>query len=223
MAGTDRTSLLPIRDIRDLTVSKFVVGLTGGIGSGKTAVSDRFHALGINIVDADIAARVVVEPGKPALQEIQKHFGAAIIQANGSLDRAILREKVFKDDQERKWLEQLLHPLINEEIRKELASSSSPYTMLVSPLLIETGQSRFTQRILVVDVPLETQIERTMARDNNSEEQVRNIIKVQTSRQERVASADDIIVNDQDIDKLDQSVSELHAKYLELADQEKKV
>lgn len=223
MAGTDRTSLLPIRDIRDLTVSKFVVGLTGGIGSGKTAVSDRFHALGINIVDADIAARVVVEPGKPALQEIQKHFGAAIIQANGSLDRAILREKVFKDDQERKWLEQLLHPLINEEIRKKLASSSSPYTMLVSPLLIETGQSRYTQRILVVDVPLETQIERTMARDNNSEEQVRNIIKVQTSRQERVASADDIIVNDQDIDKLDQSVSELHAKYLELADQEKKV
>lgn len=206
-----------------MTVSKFVVGLTGGIGSGKTAVSDRFHALGINIVDADIAARVVVEPGKPALQEIQKHFGAAIIQANGSLDRAILREKVFKDDQERKWLEQLLHPLINEEIRKKLASSSSPYTMLVSPLLIETGQSRFTQRILVVDVPLETQIERTMARDNNSEEQVRNIIKVQTSRQERVASADDIIVNDQDIDKLDQSVSELHAKYLELADQEKKV
>lgn len=206
-----------------MTVSKFVVGLTGGIGSGKTAVSDRFHALGINIVDADIAARVVVEPGKPALQEIQKHFGAAIIQANGSLDRAILREKVFKDDQERKWLEQLLHPLINEEIRKELASSSSPYTMLVSPLLIETGQSRYTQRILVVDVPLETQIERTMARDNNSEEQVRNIIKVQTSRQERVASADDIIVNDQDIDKLDQSVSELHAKYLELADQAKKV
>lgn len=206
-----------------MTVSKFVVGLTGGIGSGKTAVSDRFHALGINIVDADIAARVVVEPGKPALQEIQKHFGAAIIQANGSLDRAILREKVFKDDQERKWLEQLLHPLINEEIRKKLASSSSPYTMLVSPLLIETGQSRYTQRILVVDVPLETQIERTMARDNNSEEQVRNIIKVQTSRQERVASADDIIVNDQDIDKLDQSVSELHAKYLELADQAKKV
>lgn len=206
-----------------MTVSKFVVGLTGGIGSGKTAVSDRFHALGINIVDADIAARVVVEPGKPALQEIQKHFGAAIIQANGSLDRAILREKVFKDDQERKWLEQLLHPLINEEIRKKLASSSSPYTMLVSPLLIETGQSRYTQRILVVDVPLEKQIERTMARDNNSEEQVRNIIKVQTSRQERVASADDIIVNDQDIDKLDQSVSELHAKYLELADQEKKV
>lgn len=204
-------------------MSKFVVGLTGGIGSGKTAVSDRFHALGINIVDADIAARVVVEPGKPALQEIQKHFGAAIIQANGSLDRAILREKVFKDDQERKWLEQLLHPLINEEIRKELASSSSPYTMLVSPLLIATGQSRYTQRILVVDVPLEKQIERTMARDNNSEEQVRNIIKVQTSRQERVAGADDIILNDQDIDKLDQSVSELHTKYLELADQAKKV
>lgn len=203
-----------------MTVSRFVVGLTGGIGSGKTAVSDRFRALGINIVDADIASRIVVEPGKPALKAIQKHFGATVIQADGSLDRAIMREKVFKDKQERKWLEQLLHPLINEEIRKELATSASPYTLLVSPLLIETGQSRFTQRILVVDVPLEQQIERTMARDNNSEEQVRNIIKAQTSREERVASADDIIVNDQDIDQLDRSVSELHTKYLKLVNQE---
>ncbi|MDK1023331.1 MAG: dephospho-CoA kinase [Gammaproteobacteria bacterium] len=201
-------------------MSRFVVGLTGGIGSGKTAVSDRFRALGINIVDADIASRIVVEPGKPALKAIQKHFGATVIQADGSLDRAIMREKVFKDKQERKWLEQLLHPLINEEIRKELATSASPYTLLVSPLLIETGQSRFTQRILVVDVPLEQQIERTMARDNNSEEQVRNIIKAQTSREERVASADDIIVNDQDIDQLDRSVSELHTKYLKLVNQE---
>lgn len=197
-----------------------MVGLTGGIGSGKTAVSDRFRALGINIVDADIASRIVVEPGKPALKAIQKHFGATVIQADGSLDRAIMREKVFKDKQERKWLEQLLHPLINEEIRTELATSASPYTLLVSPLLIETGQSRFTQRILVVDVPLEQQIERTMARDNNSEEQVRNIIKAQTSREERVASADDIIVNDQDIDQLDRSVSELHTKYLKLVNQE---
>lgn len=203
-----------------MTVSGFVVGLTGGIGSGKTAVSDRFRALGINIVDADIASRIVVEPGKPALKAIQKHFGATVIQADGSLDRAIMREKVFKDKQERKWLEQLLHPRINEEIRKELATSASPYTLLVSPLLIETGQSRFTQRILVVDVPLEQQIERTMARDNNSEEQVRNIIKAQTSREERVASADDIIVNDQDIDQLDRSVSELHTKYLKLVNQE---
>lgn len=198
-------------------MSKFVVGLTGGIGSGKTAVSDRFQALGIVIVDADIASRVVVEPGKPALQEIQKHFGATIIQADGSLDRAALREKVFKDEQERKWLEQLLHPLINEQIRKELSTSSSPYTILVSPLLIETGQFRFTHRILVVDVPLEKQVERTMVRDNNSEEQVRNIIKAQTSRDERVASADDIILNDGDLDKLDKSVADLHAKYSAMA------
>jgi len=200
-------------------VSKFVVGLTGGIGSGKTAVSDRFHALGIVIVDADIAARVVVEPGKPALDEIQKHFGESIIQHDGNLDRAALREKVFRDEKERKWLEQLLHPLINEQIRTELSESSSPYTILVSPLLIETGQSRFTHRILVVDVPLEKQIERTMARDNNSEEQVRNILKVQTSRDERVASADDIILNDEDLNKLDQSVSDLHENYLKLASQ----
>jgi len=202
-----------------MTVSKFVVGLTGGIGSGKTAVSDRFHGLGIVIVDADIAARVVVEPGQPALKEIQKHFGETIIQADGSLDRAALREKIFSDEQERKWLEQLLHPLINEEIRKELSASSSPYTILVSPLLFETGQSRFTHRILIVDVPLEMQIERTMARDNNSEEQVRNIIDAQTSRDERVASADDIILNDGDLIKLDSGVADLHAEYLTLARQ----
>ncbi len=200
-----------------MTVRKFVVGLTGGIGSGKTAVSDRFHALGIAIVDADIAARVGVEPGKPALKQIRKHFGAKIIQADGSLDRAALREKVFSDDQQRKWLEQLLHPLINEQISKELSGSASAYTILVSPLLIETGQSRFTHRILVVDVPLEKQVERTMVRDNNSEEQVRNIIKAQTSRDERVASADDIILNDDDLNKLDQCVADLHAEYLGLA------
>jgi len=200
-------------------VNKFVVGLTGGIGSGKTAVSDRFQALGIVIVDADIAARVVVEPGRPALDEIQKHFGESIIQDDGNLDRAALREKVFRDEKERKWLEQLLHPLINEQIRTELDESSSPYTILVSPLLIETGQSRFTHRILVVDVPLQKQVERTMARDNNSEEQVRNIIKVQTSRDERVARADDIILNDEDLNKLDQSVSDLHENYLKLANQ----
>jgi dephospho-CoA kinase len=198
-------------------VSKFVVGLTGGIGSGKTAVSDRFQALGVSIVDADIAARVVVEPGKPALNEIQKHFGAAIIQPDGSLDRAALRERVFSSEDERKWLEQLLHPLINEEISKEISASSSPYTILVSPLLIEAGQSRFTHRILVVDVPLEQQVERTMARDNNSEEQVRNIIKAQTSREQRLNSADDVILNDGDFTRLDQGVADLHAKYMHLA------
>ncbi len=200
-----------------MTMSNFVVGLTGGIGSGKTAVSDRFHALGISIVDADIAARVVVEPGKPALREIQEHFGAAILQSDGSLDRAALREKVFKHDVERKWLEQLLHPLINKEIQTELSLSTSPYTILVSPILIETGQSRFTNRILVVDVPLEVQIQRTMARDDNSEEQVRNIIKAQTSREQRAAAADDIILNDQDLQKLDHDIAGLHAKYLKMA------
>jgi dephospho-CoA kinase len=200
-------------------VSKFVVGITGGIGSGKTAVSDRFQNMGITIVDADLASRVVVEPGKPALTDIKAHFGEHIIQPDGNMDRAALRDKVFKDVQERKWLEQLLHPLINEEIRSQLSISSSPYTVLVSPLLVETGQANFTQRILVVDVPMETQIQRTMARDNNTEEQVRNIITAQTSREQRLSSADDVILNDQGLQKLDERVAELHALYLQLAGQ----
>ena len=199
-------------------MSKLVIGLTGGIGSGKTAVSDHFHSLGITIVDADQAARVVVEPGQPALEKIHQHFGDSVIQQDGSLDRASLREIVFKDAGERKWLEELLHPLIHQQISKELADSCSAYTILVSPLLVETRQSDFTQRILVVDVTEEKQIERTMLRDNNSEQQVRNIVNAQTSREARLASADDVIINDGDLDTLYEKVNALHEKYLALAE-----
>ena len=147
----------------------FVVGLTGGIGSGKTAVSDRFATRGITIVDADIAARVVVEPGQPALTSIAEHFGEDILTANGELDRAALRAKVFADPDERVWLEALLHPRISECIGEQLAAAKSAYAVLVSPLLFETNQIRFTNRVLVVDVPEELQLERTMARDDNDE------------------------------------------------------
>ncbi|MEE4299225.1 MAG: dephospho-CoA kinase [Pseudomonadales bacterium] len=194
-----------------------VVGITGGIGSGKTAVSDRFAALGIHVVDADLASRAVVEPGRPALVDIAEHFGDEIIGADGALDRAALRTRVFADEEERRWLERLLHPRIAEEIREGLARARSPYAMLVSPLLVEAGQAAFVDRILVVDVPVETQVERTMARDANSEEQVRRIVAAQASREERLARADDVIVNDAGLEALDAEVEALHARYLALA------
>jgi dephospho-CoA kinase len=195
----------------------FVVGITGGIGSGKTAVSDRFEALGIRVVDADQASRWVVEPGRPALASIAEHFGDAVLAADGTLDRAALRKRVFADPEERRWLEALLHPLIAEEIRTALANAESPYAILVSPLLIESGQTEFVDRVLVVDVPETVQIERTMARDDNDEAQVRSIIAVQIERPARLAHADDVIENDGGLDALDARVAELHRRYLELA------
>lgn len=198
-------------------MSRLVIGITGGIGSGKTAVSDRFKALGVTVVDADVAARAVVEPGRPALAVIAEHFGDEVIHPDGSLDRAELRRKVFADPEERRWLEKLTHPLINEYLREELDKAESPYAILVSPLLAETGQSRFCHRVLVVDVPEEVQIQRTMARDDNDEAQVRRIIKAQASREERLALADDVIVNDRGLEALDEEVARLHQIYMEMA------
>jgi dephospho-CoA kinase len=195
----------------------FVVGLTGGIGSGKTAVSERFAGLGIKIVDADVASRVVVEPGKPALEQIAGHFGADLITPEGALDRAALRKKVFADEGERRWLEQLLHPLIDSYISSELQSAQSAYAVLAHPLLVETGRTRICNRVVVVDVPEEVQIERTMARDNNSEQQVRAIMKAQASRADRLAAADDVIKNDQDLAHLEREVDRLHKTYVVLA------
>lgn len=196
----------------------FVVGLTGGIGSGKTAVSDRFAKLGIAVIDADVAARVVVEPGRPALANIAEHFGQETISEGGELDRAKLRELVFQNETKRKWLEALLHPLIGEEIVAQIQAATSPYALLVSPLLIETSQVQLTQRVLLVDVPVEVQIARTMARDNNNEAQVKAIIASQASREQRLAAADDVISNDRGLEYLDQQVQALHQKYLALAE-----
>jgi dephospho-CoA kinase len=198
-------------------MSRLVIGITGGIGSGKTAVSDRFKALGVSVVDADVASRVVVEPGGPALAAIAEHFGEDVIQQDGSLNRAELRRRVFADPAERHWLERLTHPLINEHIREELEKAESPYAVLVSPLLAETGQSRFCHRILVVDVPEEVQVRRTMTRDANDEAQVRKIIEAQASREQRLALADDVIVNDGSLEALDEEVARLHEIYSEMA------
>ncbi|WP_237057659.1 dephospho-CoA kinase [Microbulbifer sediminum] len=193
------------------------IGLTGGIGSGKSAAADCFRDLGINVVDADWAARVVVQPGKPALEKIATYFGAGILLENGELDRAKLRQRVFQDEGERTWLEELLHPLIREEIVAALQASASPYAILESPLLIESGQYQLVQRVCVVDVPEEVQLQRAGRRDGNTPEQIRKIMAAQLPRQERLARADDILDNAGDLASLGDQVTELHRKYLQLA------
>ena len=191
-----------------------IIGLTGGIGSGKTAVSETFEKLGITVVDADLASRVVVEKGKPCLEEIAKHFGDDILNENDELNRAKLREIIFNSDSEKLWLESLLHPAIAEQIKDELNASKSPYTILVSPLLLETNQRDFCDRILVVDVPIEIQMERTTKRDGVSEDQVKSIIKSQINRDERLQLADEIILNEGSIEDLEMIVRELHEKLI---------
>ena len=191
-----------------------IIGLTGGIGSGKTAVSETFEKLGITVVDADLASRVVVEKGKPCLEEIAKHFGDAILNENDELNRAKLREIIFNSDSEKLWLESLLHPAIAEQIKDELNASKSPYTILVSPLLLETNQRDFCDKVLVVDVPIELQMERTTKRDGVSEDQVKSIIKSQINRDERLQLADEIIINEGSIEDLEMIVRELHEKLI---------
>lgn len=195
-------------------MSKMIVGLTGGIGSGKTAVSTLFEKLGIDVVDADLCSRIVVEKGKPALQAIQAHFGSDILNSDATLNRAELRKKIFADTKERIWLEQLLHPLIYNELEAQLQKSTSPYTILVSPLLIESGQNNLCQQVIVVDVPENIQIERTAQRDNNSREQVESIIAAQTPRAERLSIANEIIENTGTLDSLEKKVIALHKKII---------
>jgi dephospho-CoA kinase len=192
----------------------FIVGITGGIGSGKSAVTERFEKLGITVVDADLAARVVVEPGRPALAAIAEHFGGEIIQADGSLDRAALRQRVFADKAERLWLEQLTHPLIGREILEQMEASGSPYTILSSPLLLETSQRELADCVVVVDVPESIQLERTIQRDSNDEAQVRRIMAAQMGRDERLEKADIVIDNSRSLAELDDAVDELHKEFL---------
>ncbi|MCB1692175.1 MAG: dephospho-CoA kinase [Pseudomonadales bacterium] len=193
----------------------FVVGLTGGIGSGKTAVSDAFEALGITIADADVASRTVVEPGRPALAQIVSHFGESILQADGTLDRARLRKIVFTDAGERKILESVTVPAIMRELTGILERSTSPYAMLM--LSSGGGRSPLVQRNLVVDVPEDVQVARVTARDDNTPEQVRAIMAAQPSREQRLAYADDVIENTGTLDELKAAVARLHRQYLDMA------
>lgn len=199
-------------------MSRFVVGLTGGIGSGKTTVSDRFQALGVHVVDGDLASRAVLAQGQPALQAVAERFGQEILNQDGSLDRAALRQRVFASDEDRRWLEALTHPLIGAWLQDQLAAGTSAYCLLVNPILIESGQASRCDRVLVVDAPESAQLQRTMDRDGNSEQQVRAIMAAQVDRERRLAAADDVIVNDRDLAHLDAEVARLHEKYLTLAE-----
>ncbi|TNC80734.1 MAG: dephospho-CoA kinase [Oleiphilus sp.] len=198
-------------------MSLFRIGLTGGIGSGKTAASDCFEECGIKVVDADIVAREVVEPGSPALSEISKHFGDDILDEAGWLDRKKLRSLIFKDKQQKGWLEALLHPIIRAEIANQLSNSTTPYSVLVSPLLFETDQHVLVDRTLLIDVPVELQIERASYRDNADPDQIRAIIAQQMPRECKIEKADDIILNDTDLQSLRSKVQRIHHLYLELA------
>jgi len=196
----------------------FIVGLTGGIGSGKTVASDRFEELGVKVVDADIASRVVVENGQPALHSIEGKFGSDVISDDGSLNRAKLREIIFKDNEAKSWLEALLHPLIAKHISDEISRATSKYAVLVSPLLFETSQFEMCNRTLLIDVSKEAQILRTAARDNVSKSQVEKIISSQMDRDQKINKADDVIVNDGEINDLISKIDDIHQKYIEIAD-----
>ncbi|MEQ3722581.1 dephospho-CoA kinase [Alcanivorax sp.] len=196
----------------------FVVGLTGGIGSGKSAATDFLAHQGITIVDADLASRVVVEPGQPALLKIAEYFGQHVIADDGSLDRRALREIVFADPNALKTLEGITHPAIGDELRRQIAASQSPYTVLVSPLLLETSQKALVDRILVIDASAELQVERTMARDQVPEAQVAAIMKAQLARSTRLDQADDVVENHGSLEALHEQLQVLHQHYLTLAE-----
>mgnify|MGYP000551330465 CR=1 FL=1 len=198
----------------------FVVGLTGGIGSGKSAVTRLFESLGILVIDADQVAREVVEPGEPALDKIASRFGQDALLETGSLDRRYLREVVFAEPKQRNWLEQLLHPIIRDRIMLKLEQSSSRYTILASPLLLETDQHLLVNHVIVVDATEAQQIERTIERDQSNTEQVKAIIAAQMSREERLSKANDIIDNSGTEADLMPLVEKLHKAFLKKAQQD---
>lgn len=198
-------------------MSGYIVGLTGGIGSGKTTVANLFHQLGIQSVDADLVAREVVMPGEPALQQIIQYFGTTILQQDGQLDRAALRARIFADDTEKQWLNQLLHPLIRQRMLQQLQQCTSAYALLIAPLLLENKLHTYTDRVLVVDVPVEVQLSRTVQRDQVSAEQVQNILNSQISRSERLRLADDILLNTVAISELQTQIQQLHLRYQQFA------
>ena len=195
-------------------MSQFIVGLTGGIGSGKTTVTNIFAELGIDIIDADIAARIVVEPGSEALVAIAQYFGTEYIDNTGQLDRAKLRSRIFSTPEDKSWLNSLLHPLIRQEILAQIARSTSCYCILVAPLLLENNLQTLVNRVLVVDIEEQSQIERTVARDPSSPEEVARIIASQLPRTERLSFADDIINNENvTLEQVRQQVIDLDTRY----------
>ncbi|MDX1303865.1 dephospho-CoA kinase [Photobacterium sp.] len=194
-----------------------VVGLTGGIGSGKTTVADLFAKYEINVIDADVIAREVVEPGTPGLTAIINKLGPDILLTDGTLDRSKLRQAIFNQQPLKEWLNNLLHPLIREKMQDEVKKATSPYCLLVVPLMVENNLQAMTHRLLVVDVDEGIQVARTQQRDQVAPEQVKKILAAQASREQRNAAADDIICNNGDSTVLENKVAELHQQYLEMS------
>lgn len=193
------------------------IGLTGGIASGKSAVADLFAARGVPIIDTDVIAREVVEPGQPALAEIAREFGPGVLGADGRLDRRKLRDLVFSDEKRRKTLEAILHPAIRRVAEERARSAGGAYQIVVVPLLAESPMRSSMDRVLVVDCSEETQLERLLRRDAESEAQARRMIAAQASRAERLAIADDVIDNDGSLEATERQVEALHRKYLGIA------
>lgn len=194
-----------------------VVGLTGGIASGKSTVAQILGGLAVPVIDADEIARELVEPGQPALSEIVKLFGNGVLGADGRLDRPRLRERVFQSTEQRNALEALLHPRILEEMKRHMEQTEAPYCVLCIPLLVETGQAKRVDRILVVDIAPELQLQRLRERDGTSRQTAEEILRVQADRERRLAAAHDVIDNSSDREQLRENVLNLHRKYLKLA------
>lgn len=193
------------------------IGLTGGIGCGKTTVCRLFAELGVPVVDADLIARSLVEPGQPALQAIVQAFGAEILQADGSLDRAKLREAIFSDPEQRRRLDGIMHPLVYARIAADVAALQAAYCLIAVPLLLESKNPYAVDRILVVDCPQSAQIERVVTRDKLSAEQAQAIVASQMPRPQRLARADDVIDNSAGPEQLAEQVKSLHNSYIFLA------
>ncbi|ATG88477.1 dephospho-CoA kinase [Methylomonas koyamae] len=193
------------------------IGLTGGIGCGKTTVCRLFAELGVPVVDADLIARSLVEPGQPALQAIVQAFGTEILQADGSLDRAKLREAIFSDPEQRRRLDGIMHPLVYARIAADVAALQAAYCLIAVPLLLESKNPYAVDRILVVDCPQSAQIERVVTRDKLSAEQAQAIVASQMPRPQRLARADDVIDNSAGPEQLAEQVKSLHNSYIFLA------
>ena len=196
---------------------RLLIGLTGGIASGKSTVAQRFMDLDVPVIDADVAARAVVAPGKPGFEQVISRFGPAIVAANGELDRRALRELVFSDPDSRRDLEVILHPLIRADMDRSAAAAVGPYIVMAIPLLIEGGSRDRVDRILVVDVDEAVQLQRVMARDRCSLDEAQAILAAQAPRSARLAVADDVLPNTGTVTDLRQAVDRLHQRYLSLA------
>jgi dephospho-CoA kinase len=198
-------------------VTLFRVGLTGGIASGKTTVANLFALRGVPVIDTDVIARQVVEPGQPALAAVVDAFGPGVLGDDGRLDRSRMRERIFGDAAARRRLEAILHPAIRAEMERQSRAAGGPYQVLVIPLLVEGGRRDHIDRVLVVDVAESTQIERLVRRDGVAREQAEAALRAQASRDARLAFADDVIENSADAGSLEARVDELHTGYLRLA------